>query len=132
MKLPPFFAIGNAVNQPWGCRDWDVAQMVEHRTGTSLMQVRSPSAARDFSPRVNFQCRFSYGVHTPPCAITCIYLCAHVKDPVVHVRVQWITETLEYSACTLGWVAQLGCSWLSPGKATQISHGRNPTGTIQL
>ena len=22
-------------------------------------------------------------------------------------------------------------SWLSPGKATQISHGRNPTGTIQ-
>ena len=23
----------------------------------------------------------------PPCAITCIDICAHVKDPVVHVRV---------------------------------------------
>ena len=24
------------------------------------------------------------------------------------------------------------CSWLSPGKATLISHGRNPIGTTQL
>ena len=28
----------------------DVAQLVEHRTGTSLRQVRFPGAARDFSP----------------------------------------------------------------------------------
>ena len=42
--------------------------------------------------------------------ITCINICAHVKDPVVYVRVWWITETLKHLACTIGWVAQLCCS----------------------
>ena len=65
----------------------DVAQLVEHQTSTLLRQVRFPGAARDFSPRVNFQCRLCYGVCTPPCATTCINICARVKDPVVHVRV---------------------------------------------
>ena len=50
-------------------RDGDVAQLVEHWTGTLLMQIRFPCAARDFSLRVNFQCRLSYSVRTPPCAI---------------------------------------------------------------
>ena len=97
-----------------------------------LTQVRFPGAARDFSPRVNFQSRLSYGVRTPSCAIACINICVHVKDPVVHVRVRWIMETLKHPACTVGWVARLCRSWLSPGKATRISHGRNSTGTIQL
>ena len=74
----------------------DVAQLVERRTGTLPTQIRFPGAARDFSPRLNFQCRFSYGVRTPPCKIACIYICAHVKDPVVHVRVRWIMETLKH------------------------------------
>ena len=39
-------------------------------------------------------------------------------------------ETLKHPACTIGWVVQLCCSWLSPGKATRISHGRNPIGTV--
>ena len=31
------------------------------------------------------------GVRTPPCAIACIInICAHIKDPVVHVRVRWV------------------------------------------
>ena len=30
----------------------------------------------------------------------------HVKDPVVHVRVRWIMETLKIPACTVGWVAR--------------------------
>ena len=110
----------------------DVAQLVEHRTGTPLTQVRFPGAAREFSPRVNFQCRLSYDVRTSPCAIACIYICAHVKDLVVHVRDRWILETLKHSACTAGWVARLCRSWLFPGQATRISHGRNPNGTIQL
>ena len=42
-----------------------VAQLVEY-TSMLLRQVRFPSAARDFSPRVNFQCRLSYSVHTAP------------------------------------------------------------------
>ena len=111
----------------------DVAQLVERRTGTPLRQVRFPGAAREFSARVNFQCRLSYGVRTPPCAIACINICAYVKDPVVHVKIRWVMETLKHLAYTVGWVARLCCSWLSPGKkATRIFHGRNPTRAIQL
>ena len=88
----------------WG---GDVVQFVEHQTGTLPMQVRFPGAARDFSPRVHFQCRLSHGARTPCCGITCINICAHVKDPVVHVRVWWIMKTLKHPACTIGWVAQL-------------------------
>ena len=69
---------------------------------------------------------------SPPHAIACIYICVSVKDPVIHVRVWWIMETLEHPAYTRGWVAQLCHSWLSLGKATWISHGRNSTGTIRL
>ena len=79
-----------------------IGQLAQHRTDTPLTQVRFPGAERDFSPRVNFQCRLSYRVYTPPCAIACIYICAHVKDPKVHVRVWWILETLKHPACTIG------------------------------
>ena len=64
-------------------------------------------------------------------SIACIYICTHVKDPVVNVRVRWTMEILQHPACTLGWIARLCRRWLSPGKATRISHGRNPIGTIQ-
>ena len=121
------------MQRPIHLKSRDVAQFVEHRTGTLPTQVRFPGAARDFfSPRVNFQCRLSYGVCTPPCAVACIYICAHVKDPVVRVRVRWIKETLKHPACTVGLVARLCRSWLSPRKATQISRGRNTNGTIGL
>ena len=70
-------------------------------------------------------------VRTPPCVIACINVCAHVKDPVVHVRVQWIMETLKHLACTEGWVVQLCQSLLSLRRATHISYGRNPQRTIQ-
>ena len=108
------------------------AHLIEHRTGKPPTQVRFPGAVRYFSPRNNFQCRLSYGVCTPPCAIACIYICAHVKDPVVHVRVRWVMETLKHPAYILGWVVRLCRGRLFPGKVTRISHGRNPIGTIQL
>ena len=62
-----------------------ILQFVQCRTGMSLTQVRFPGAARDFSPGVNFQCRLSYCVSTPLCAITCINICVHVRDPVIHI-----------------------------------------------
>ena len=68
-----------------GDGDGDVAQLVERSTSTLLLQVEFPDAERNFSPRVNFQCRLSYGVHTSPCAIACVNICVHTKDPVVHV-----------------------------------------------
>ena len=47
---------------------------------------------------VNFQCRLSYGASAPPCAIAYINICAHVKDPVVDVRVRWIMAKQTYPA----------------------------------
>ena len=65
---------------------------------------------------VNFQCRLSYSVCTPSCAITCIDISAHVKHPVVHVKLLWIMETVKHAACTIGWEAwmsQLAFPWES-------------------
>ena len=60
------------------------AQLVERSTekpGAILTRVRGPGPARDFSPRVSFQCRLSYGVRTPPqCAIADINICALDKN----------------------------------------------------
>ena len=111
----------------WGCsslgkaRDW-------HAADAGLI----PRLGKGFSPRVNFQCRLSYGVRTTRCAIACINICVRVKDPAVHVRVRWIMKTLKHPVCIVGWVARLCRSSLSPGKATRSFRGRNPNGTIQL
>ena len=67
-----------------------------------------------FLPRVNFQCRLSFSVHTSLRAIACINICAHIKDPVVYVRVRWIMATQTYQACTISdknnQVDNCGCS----------------------
>ena len=84
-----------------------------------------------FLPQSTFSAD-SLTVHTLPCALACIHICVHIKDPIVHVRVQWVMETLKHPACTVGWLAWLFRSWLSLGKATWISHGRYLTGTIHL
>ena len=57
-----------------------IAQLEEHHTkkpGAIVMWVRVPGAARDFSLRVNLQCRLSYGVHTAPVCncMTLTYVC---------------------------------------------------------
>ena len=112
-------------------RGGDVAQLVERRTDTPLTQVRFPGAASFFLlPESTFSADSLTCVRTPPSATTRINICAHVKDPVVHVRVRWIMETLKHTACTVDWVARLCRSWLFPGKATRISHVRNPSGAI--
>ena len=70
-----------------------------------------------FLPESTFSADSLTCVRTPPCAIACINICAHVRDPVVYARVRWIWETLTHPACTLGWVARLCRSWLSLGKS---------------
>ena len=86
------------------------------------MQVWILGAARDFFPELTFR----HSVCTPPCTIACIYICVCVKDPVVHVRVRWIMETLKHPACTLAWVEWLYCSWLSlPNFPWEKSHRDN-------
>ena len=72
--------------------------MVERQTGKPLTQVRFHGAARDFSSRVNFQCRLSYCVRSPQCAIDFVNICAHVKDPVILVSVRLTMEILKRSS----------------------------------
>ena len=95
----------------------DVAQFLERRTVTPLTQVQFPGAVRDFSPRVNFHWRLSCGVHTPLCAVACINICAHVKDPAVLVTVWWIIETPKYPACTVGWESVTLSQLTFPGES---------------
>ena len=60
-----------------------VAQMVKRQAkkpGTVLTRVRFLSAASDFSPRVNCQCRLCYDVHMPQCAVTRTDVYAHIKN----------------------------------------------------
>ena len=68
---------GAAVGGSWGVDERSViptlevgiTQLVKHPTekpGAILTRVRVPGAAKDFSPRVNFLCRLSYGVRTAP------------------------------------------------------------------
>ena len=77
----------------------------------------SPMRQGIFFPESTLSADSLLGVRTPPCSVACINICAHVEDPVVHVRVRWIIETLKHQACTVGWVARLCRSWLSPRKS---------------
>ena len=70
--------------------------LVDRQTSTPLTQVQFPGAAREFSPRVSFQCRLSYGARALLYAISCINICEYVKDSVVHVRVRWIMKKLKH------------------------------------
>ena len=64
---------------------------------------------KGFSSQSQLSARLSFDVYTPPCANTRIRICAHGKDPVVHVRVRWIKETLKTSSMHRG----LGIATLS-------------------
>ena len=44
----------------------DVAQLVEYGTSMLLRLAQFLGVARDFSPRVSFQCGRSYGVQAAP------------------------------------------------------------------
>ena len=87
-REPIYSGCGMIVDEWGGC-----SSLVEHLTVKPLTQVRFPGATRVFSPRVNFHCRYCYACPYTPCAIACINICAHVKDPVVHVRIRWIMDT---------------------------------------
>ena len=82
----------------------DVAQLVERRTGTLLTQFSIPQCGEGFFflPESTFSAD-SLTVSVHHCVqLHAIKICAHVKDPVVYVRVRWIMETLEHSACKVG------------------------------
>ena len=61
-----------------------IAQLVEHQTekpGAILMKVQFPGAARDFLADSAFSADCLTVSVQPPCAITCLNICAHVENP---------------------------------------------------
>ena len=86
------------------------SQLVESWTQDSVKsvtRVRTPSAAQEKLVRVNLSkkcCADSLSVCPTPGGMythACEWSHMHVKDPVLHVRVRWITETLKVQTCTL-------------------------------
>ena len=64
-----------------------------------------PGIARDFFPKINFQCRFSLGVcTTPTCAIANMNMYVHIKNPK-----HWhpCLDTRKYCTHWQKWVALL-------------------------
>ena len=102
----------------------NVVQLIEHRTGTPVTQVRLPQQ-RIFLP-INSSVQTLLRCPFTPCAIACINICVHVKVPVVHIRVRWIMEALNHPACTVRRVARLCRSWLTRGKQPEFPMGEIP------
>ena len=101
-----------------------IAQLVERLTeklGAILTRVRVPGAAREFSPRVSFRCRLSYGVRAAPlCAIACINICVHVKNLKHGQPYHCLDTQIMHTLIGMG-SAALAAAVPYPGKATRIS-----------
>ena len=97
----------------WGCSSAGYSI----RPSRCRRRFDSPVWQGIFLPESTFSADSITCVHKPPCAIACINICVHVKDPVAHVRVRWNMETLKHPASTVGWVARLWHCWLSPGES---------------
>ena len=78
--------------------------LIWYSVGPARCWGRFSSTVRQgiFLPEPTFSVDSLMCVRIPLCAITCINICVHITDPVVHVRVQWIMETLKHPACTVG------------------------------
>ena len=111
---------------------WDASPCGSAGRASDRHSFDSPWRQGIFLPESAFSADSVTCVRTSPCAIACVDICAHVKDPVVHVGVRWIMKTLKHPACTVSLVARLSRSWLSSEKATRIVHGKIHDRTIQL
>ena len=107
---------GTLLSNAQGAR---IAQWVEHPTekpGAILVQVQIPGEARDFSPRVSFQCTLSYDV----CAITCINISARIKNPKLWQPYHCLDMKVLHVPVGVGSTAPAAAVPYS-GRATQIS-----------
>ena len=84
-------------------------------------RLNSPVRQGIFLPESTF-CADSYGVRKPPFAIACIYICAHGKDRVVHVRApQWGAADAEIKVPS-GEITELKCSPFKAWSRSVYSH----------
>ena len=127
-------------NLGWGCSSVGSASD-SHTTEAGINYLMRQGIFLSVS---NFSADSSYDVSTPMCATASINICAHVKDSLVHVRVQWITETLKHPACTVCWDVRLllqlvflgesnsNFSWKkSPNHFKALYHSHSPSDFIQ-
>ena len=76
------------------------SHFAEHHTSMLQEQVQFLHVVRNFSQSQLSAHTLVQWVYTPKrSAVTCSNICVHVKDPTVHVRVQWNMETQEHPAC---------------------------------
>ena len=91
-----------------------------------------PRCGKGFFSQSQLSVQTLLHVRTPPCAIAFINICAHVRDSVVHVRVQWIMEALKHPECTVGWVARLCGGGFPRGQQPEFLRGEIPMRQYQL
>ena len=105
-----------------------IARLVERLTkkpGAILTRVRVPGAARDFSPRVNFQCRLSYGVRTAPgCNHIHQHLCARQNPWTLAATLLFQHAKIRHRLVGTG-SAALAAAVPYSGKATHLSREGN-------
>ena len=82
-------------------RSEDVAQLVRAADRHAADAGSIPRCGKEFFSQSTFSANSLTCVRTPTCAITCTNICAHIKDPLVYVRVWWIMETLKHPARTV-------------------------------
>ena len=90
-------------------RDGDVAQLAERRTGTLLTRVPFPFAARDFVPQNQLSVQTLTVSPQPSCAMACVNICAHVKEPKYCSRTFVCKQENKNSARRNGWRWSYGC-----------------------
>ena len=105
-----------------------VGDEIMPQTIRKLRQVWFSGAAKDFSPRVNFQCRLSYSVYTSQRETARINICAQVKDLVLHVM-----SSADYgNTKTPSTHRRLGSTTLSQlafSRESNLNFQREPSGT---
>ena len=73
-------------------RGWECSSIELDRHATDAGSI-SQCGKRFFS-QSQLSVQDCYSNCTTPLAIACINICAHIKDPLVHVRVRWIMVML--------------------------------------
>ena len=105
-------------SQSWYCSLEGTLVIARHENGDVAQLVRAsdrhaadagsiPRCGKEFFFQSQRSVKTLLCVSVTPCSIACINICARVKDPVVHVRVRWIMETLKYPAWTVSWLGEI-------------------------
>ena len=85
--------------------DERVAQLVERpakKPFAILTRVRVPCEARDFAPKVSFECKPIFCVRTDPVCNHMHIVCAHVNSPKLwHHTIVWTQENTAHTGRTL-------------------------------